>query len=86
MSDSSLKPFHTDTVNDCLCLFVESLAASGGRSVLASSWTVYNELAATRPDLLHVLSQPDWPFDTYVITKLSRSQNNLVPVRAHRFF
>ncbi|KAF7548799.1 hypothetical protein G7Z17_g6838 [Cylindrodendrum hubeiense] len=59
------KPFHTDTVNDCLCLFTQSLAASGGRSVLASAWTVYNELAATRPDLIHVLSQPDWPFDTF---------------------
>lgn len=38
----------------------------GGTSILASSWTVYNELAATRPDLIHVLSKPDWPFDTLV--------------------
>ncbi|OTB14990.1 hypothetical protein K445DRAFT_12270 [Daldinia sp. EC12] len=59
------KPFHTDTVTDCLCLFVQSLPETGGRSVLASSWTVYNELAATRPDLIHVLAQPDWPFDTF---------------------
>lgn len=34
--------------------------------MIASAWTVYNELAATRPDLIHVLSAPDWPFDTYV--------------------
>ncbi|KAF8846804.1 Clavaminate synthase-like protein [Acephala macrosclerotiorum] len=59
------KPFHTDTVTDCLCLFTRSLAAAGGQSILASSWTVYNELAATRPDIIHVLSAPDWPFDTF---------------------
>ncbi|KAK4171360.1 hypothetical protein QBC36DRAFT_391169 [Triangularia setosa] len=59
------KPFHTDTVTDCLCLFVQNVAAGGGRSVLASAWTVYNELAATRPDLIHTLATPDWPFDTY---------------------
>ncbi len=34
--------------------------------MLASSWKVYNELAATRPDIVHILSAPDWPFDTYV--------------------
>ncbi|KAK3682996.1 hypothetical protein B0T22DRAFT_472373 [Podospora appendiculata] len=59
------KPFHTDTVTDTLCLFTQELAAAGGRSVLASAWTVYNELAATRPDLIHTLAAPDWPFDTY---------------------
>ncbi|KAK0732899.1 hypothetical protein B0T26DRAFT_294 [Lasiosphaeria miniovina] len=59
------KPFHTDTVTDTLCLFTQELASSGGLSVLASAWTVYNELAATRPDLIHTLAAPDWPFDTY---------------------
>ncbi|KAI1455336.1 Clavaminate synthase-like protein [Annulohypoxylon moriforme] len=59
------KPFHTDTVTDTLCLFTRSLAVEGGQSILASSWTVYNELAATRPDLIHVLAKPDWPFDTF---------------------
>ncbi|KAI0115734.1 hypothetical protein GGR51DRAFT_360692 [Nemania sp. FL0031] len=59
------KPFHTDTVTDCLCLFTQSLAATGGCSILASSWKVYNELAATRPDLIHVLAERDWPFDTF---------------------
>ncbi|GAB1317294.1 Taurine hydroxylase-like protein SAT17 like [Madurella fahalii] len=63
--DSEDKPFHTDTVTDCLCLFSQNLAKTGGRSVMASAWTVYNELAATRPDLIHVLSAPDWPFDTF---------------------
>ncbi|KAK3395145.1 hypothetical protein B0H63DRAFT_64633 [Podospora didyma] len=59
------KPFHADTVTDTLCLFAQELATTGGRSVLASAWTVYNELAATRPDLIHTLAAPDWPFDTY---------------------
>lgn len=59
------KPFHTDCVTDTLCLFTQSLAAAGGRSVLASAWTVYNELAATRPDIIHTLATPDWPFDTF---------------------
>ncbi|KAK4033687.1 bfedabf7-3ea8-4d81-ab25-88f44eff35b9 [Parachaetomium inaequale] len=63
--DSEDKPFHTDTVTDCLCLFTQNLAEKGGRSVISSAWTVYNELAATRPDLIHVLSAPDWPFDTF---------------------
>ncbi|KAI5918988.1 hypothetical protein F4810DRAFT_714965 [Camillea tinctor] len=62
---SETKPFHTDTVTDCLCLFTQSLAECGGCSCVASAYTVYNELAATRPDLLHVLAEPNWPFDTY---------------------
>jgi hypothetical protein len=59
------KPFHTDTVCDCLGLVTQSCSAKGGKSIIASFWTVYNELAATRPDLIHVLAKPDWPFDTY---------------------
>jgi hypothetical protein len=58
------KPFHTDTVCDCLCLVTRSCSAEGGRSILASAWKVYNELAATRPDLIHTLAKADWPFDT----------------------
>lgn len=64
MADFSNQPFHTDTVADTVCLYTQSLAASGGASVVASAWTVYNELAATRPDLLHLLAEPNWPFDT----------------------
>ncbi|KAL2826069.1 hypothetical protein BDW59DRAFT_161191 [Aspergillus cavernicola] len=59
------KPFHTDTVTDCLCLFTRSLSQKGGRSILASAWTVYNEIAATRPDIIHCLAEPNWPFDTF---------------------
>jgi hypothetical protein len=58
------QPFHNDTVCDVLALVTRNCSAVGGRSIIASAWTVYNELAATRPDLLHTLAQPDWPFDT----------------------
>ncbi|KAK5654756.1 hypothetical protein OQA88_7081 [Cercophora sp. LCS_1] len=61
----SSKPFHTDCVTDTLCLFTQNLAASGGSSVVASAYSVYNELARTRPDIIHTLAAPNWPFDTY---------------------
>ncbi|KAF4119674.1 Taurine catabolism dioxygenase TauD, TfdA family [Geosmithia morbida] len=47
--------FHTDS-GDIVSLFALSTAASGGASRLASTWRVYNHLAATRPDLIHTLS------------------------------
>ncbi|OCT51952.1 taurine catabolism dioxygenase TauD [Cladophialophora carrionii] len=50
--------FHTDT-GDIVSLFALSTAAEGGKSRLASTWRVYNELAATRPDLIETLSE-DW--------------------------
>ena len=47
--------FHTDS-GHIVSLFSLSTAAEGGASKLASSWRVYNELAKTRPDLIHTLS------------------------------
>ncbi|KAI1121133.1 TfdA family taurine catabolism dioxygenase TauD [Nemania abortiva] len=47
--------FHTDT-GDIVSLFALETSAAGGASKLASTWRVYNEIAATRPDLLHTLS------------------------------
>ncbi|KAK4133930.1 hypothetical protein BT67DRAFT_449990 [Trichocladium antarcticum] len=38
--------------------------SAGGQSYLASSWKVYNELAATRPDLIPTLAEP-WATDTF---------------------
>ncbi len=37
----------------------------GGHSTLASCWTIYNVLAATRPDLVNVLTRHNWPVDSY---------------------
>lgn len=59
------KPFHTDTVCDVLVLVTKECAAEGGASCLVSGWTVYNEIAATRPDIIHTLAKNDWPHDTY---------------------
>lgn len=56
--------FHTDS-GDVIALFALDTAAEGGESYLSSSWKVYNELAATRPDLVGTLAAP-WAADEWV--------------------
>jgi hypothetical protein len=56
--------FHTDAFCDILALQTRNCAAKGGNHIIAASWTVYNKIAATRPDLLEVLARPNWPFDS----------------------
>ncbi|KAI1203243.1 TfdA family taurine catabolism dioxygenase TauD [Nemania serpens] len=55
--------FHTDT-GDIISLFALETSAAGGASKIASTWRVYNEIARTRPDLIHTLSQ-DWPTEIF---------------------
>ncbi|OTA60721.1 Clavaminate synthase-like protein [Hypoxylon sp. EC38] len=55
--------FHTDS-GDIVSLFALETSAVGGASKLASTWRVYNEIAATRPDLIHTLSQP-WDMEVF---------------------
>ncbi|KAG1149325.1 hypothetical protein G6F37_002583 [Rhizopus arrhizus] len=55
--------YHTD-LGDIISLYALGVAEEGGKSRIASSWTVYNELAKTRPDLIHTLAN-DWPFQTH---------------------
>ncbi|KAL2158695.1 hypothetical protein VTH06DRAFT_4177 [Thermothelomyces fergusii] len=55
--------FHTDS-GDVIALFALGEAAEGGQSYLASFGRVYNEIAATRPDLIWTLSEP-WAADTF---------------------
>ncbi len=56
--------FHTDSC-DVVGLFVMRVAKAGGRSLLASSLAIHNEIARTRPDLLEVLYQPFlWSWQT----------------------
>jgi hypothetical protein len=50
--------FHTDGA-DLIGLLCLQTAREGGRSLLASSVTVFNEVAARRPDLVHLLFE-DW--------------------------
>jgi hypothetical protein len=49
--------FHTDGA-DLIGLLCLHRARSGGESKIVSSWAIYNELLATRPDLLEALYQP----------------------------
>ncbi|KAL2680349.1 hypothetical protein Neosp_007946 [[Neocosmospora] mangrovei] len=60
-SDSPLS-FHTDHC-EVLSFYYQSMPSEGGRTVLSSSWQVYNELAASRPDLVHALTEP-WVLDS----------------------
>ncbi|KAM7191607.1 hypothetical protein V8F20_009214 [Naviculisporaceae sp. PSN 640] len=55
--------FHTDA-GDVIALFALGESLDGGQSYLSSSWKVYNELAATRPDLIRTLAEP-WAFDEF---------------------
>ncbi|KAH7375491.1 TfdA family taurine catabolism dioxygenase TauD [Plectosphaerella cucumerina] len=55
--------FHTDS-GDIVALFALETAKEGGASKLASTWKVYNEIARTRPDLIHTLSQP-WDMEVF---------------------
>ncbi|KAI0526396.1 TfdA family taurine catabolism dioxygenase TauD [Xylaria bambusicola] len=55
--------FHTDR-GDIVSLFALETSASGGASKLASTWRVYNEIAATRPDLIHTLSE-NWQMEIF---------------------
>jgi len=59
------QPFHTD-VCDILAMYVQELAAEGGQFQIASSGHIYNEVAASRPDVIHTLAASDWVFDGYV--------------------
>ncbi|KAE9963103.1 hypothetical protein BLS_009689 [Venturia inaequalis] len=55
--------FHTDA-GDIISLLCLNPAAEGGQSKVASNWRVYNELAATRPDLIKTLAEP-WTADGF---------------------
>jgi hypothetical protein len=44
-------------------MYALDVAAIGGESVLASAGKVYNDIAATRPDVIHVLTDDKWIFD-----------------------
>ncbi|KAF8443469.1 hypothetical protein BDZ91DRAFT_174561 [Kalaharituber pfeilii] len=58
------QPFHTD-LGEILGLYALDQATRGGRSKLASTGKVYNELAALRPDHIDILQRPDWVFDRF---------------------
>ncbi|KAL2869466.1 TauD/TfdA family dioxygenase [Aspergillus lucknowensis] len=55
-------PYHND-VCDILCLYVQDTAHNGGESILSPAAAVYNEMAATRPDVIHTLAAKTWVYD-----------------------
>ncbi|KAI1127101.1 Clavaminate synthase-like protein [Nemania abortiva] len=57
-------PFHTDD-GHIISLYCVKSADIGGRTLLASSWAIYNELLATRPDVIETLKE-DWLWDSFV--------------------
>lgn len=54
--------FHNEEAGDLVSWLTRSTAASGGRCIIASGYTVYNVLASERPDLVRALAGSDWPF------------------------
>jgi len=56
--------FHTD-VGDLIALLAIQTASQGGVSRISSAGRVYNDIAATRPDLIHTLAGL-WPLDRCV--------------------
>ncbi|RDB24020.1 hypothetical protein Hypma_008647 [Hypsizygus marmoreus] len=60
---SDKQVFHTDA-GDLIALLGLQVAAEGGTSRISSGGRVYNEIAATRPDLIRTLAEP-WPLDSF---------------------
>ncbi|KAK0618458.1 hypothetical protein B0T17DRAFT_339574 [Bombardia bombarda] len=54
--------FHNEEAGDVVSWLTRSTAAAGGKCIIASSYTVYNVLAATRPEVIRTLARSDWPF------------------------
>ncbi|KAI8961856.1 Clavaminate synthase-like protein [Daldinia sp. FL1419] len=54
--------FHNEEAGDVVAWLTRSTAASGGKCIVASAYTIYNILAAHRPDIIRTLAKSDWPF------------------------
>ena len=59
-------------------MYVQEQAVEGGESHLASCAQVYNEIASTRPDVIHTLARPTWIFDKYGQLAASRFVISLI--------
>ncbi|RDA89740.1 hypothetical protein CP533_1057 [Ophiocordyceps camponoti-saundersi (nom. inval.)] len=60
-STSEIK-FHNEEAGDVISWLTRSTADRGGKCIIASAYTVYNVMAASRPDLVRALARSDWPF------------------------
>ncbi|KAM4059048.1 taurine catabolism dioxygenase tauD, tfdA family protein [Hirsutella rhossiliensis] len=54
--------FHNEEAGDIVSWLTRNTAAKGGKCIIASAYTVYNVMAASRPDLVRTLARSDWPF------------------------
>lgn len=54
--------FHNEEAGDVVSWLTRSTAATGGKCIIASGHTVFNVLAATKPELIRTLARSDWPF------------------------
>ncbi|KAI1390161.1 Clavaminate synthase-like protein [Hypoxylon trugodes] len=54
--------FHNEEAGDVIAWLTRSAAATGGKCIVASAYTIYNILAAHRPDIIRTLAKSDWPF------------------------
>ncbi|KAI1142702.1 Clavaminate synthase-like protein [Hypoxylon sp. FL0543] len=54
--------FHNEEAGDVVAWLTRSTAESGGKCIVASAYTIYNILAAHRPDIIRTLAKSDWPF------------------------
>ncbi|KAF2189593.1 Clavaminate synthase-like protein, partial [Zopfia rhizophila CBS 207.26] len=53
--------FHNEIVSDILGLQIRQTSKHGGELLLSPAWSMYNDLALHRPDVLRLLSEPVWP-------------------------
>ena len=74
VTNINLKPFHTDNMGDVLGFQTRSIASQGGNAVISPAYTIYNELAASRPDVIRVLAEPNWPIAWCVHPKFQVAQ------------
>lgn len=57
-----VQSFHSDNC-EILALYALEVASEGGRTLISSSWQLYNDLAKKRPEILRTLAE-DWVLDT----------------------
>ncbi|KAI1760396.1 Clavaminate synthase-like protein [Hypoxylon sp. FL1150] len=53
--------FHNEEAGDVIAWLTRSTAAAGGKCIVSSAYTIYNVLAAHRPDIIRTLAKSDWP-------------------------
>ncbi|KAI0414843.1 hypothetical protein F5X98DRAFT_238574 [Xylaria grammica] len=53
--------FHNEEAGDVISWLTRGTSKTGGRCIVAPVYTIYNILAAHRPDVIRTLTKSDWP-------------------------